>query len=639
MGERANPNTADLQAILARFWGYPNFRPYQREIIESVVAGHDTLALLATGGGKSITYQVAGLARGGLTIVVTPLIALMEDQVQGLKARGIRAEAVHSGLPSRTVALRLDNCINGRFSFLYVSPERLATAAFLGRLPDMDVRLIAVDEAHCISQWGYDFRPAYRQIATIREYLPGVPILAVTATATPPVASDIQEQLAFTNGQLFNAGFARPNLRYGVSFMANKMDFLVSLARHYDGSGIVYVRTRAQTIQIQNALTDRGVTARAYHAGMEHSEREAAQQGWMQGQYRVMVATNAFGMGIDKPDTRFVLHLGFPASLEEYYQEAGRAGRDGLPAHAVIACDEHDIIRARAHFKARFPNLQLVHRFYRALLSYFAISEGEGLGSIYDFPLQDFAKRYRYSEFEALQYIDFLERMGVLEMLRPKRTAVLVQVVADPATLQAYRDSSQNFDALFQLLLGTFPEISRREVEVPFEKVSRTLRKQPKELLRLMQAADQSGLLSLRLFREARRIVFDTACPAGQQLPIEMEMVKTAYIRERERLEAMLGYVLGHDACRDVTLRAYFGETGLSRCGHCDSCLSRAQQPSSSQTDLRKRVIASLGGAPRSTRYLLESLHVEPKPLQEALQNLIAQGIVLLRSDGRFSLL
>ena len=375
-----------IHEILYRYWGYETFRPLQEDIIKSILEGKDTLALMPTGGGKSITYQVPGLYLDGTCIVVTPLIALMKDQVDTLRGLGIKASYIHSGMTYLEMITTLDNCILGKYKFLYVSPERLSTSLFQDKLKDMSISLLVIDEAHCISQWGYDFRPDYLKIAELRQKIPQIPVLAVTATATPEVAKDIQEKLLFRAENVFRKSFRRSNLRYVVRYNEDKMQQLVYILSRIQGSAIVYVRSRRQTKEVAELLYREGVSVQFYHAGIDPEEKEARQQAWKEGRSRVMVATNAFGMGIDKPDVRLVVHLDMPSSPEEYYQEAGRAGRDGNTAYAVLLYSPTDKSKLHKRVADMFPEKEFITRVYEALCNYLQIAEGSGINTVRAMP-------------------------------------------------------------------------------------------------------------------------------------------------------------------------------------------------------------------------------------------------------------
>ncbi|MBN1820176.1 MAG: ATP-dependent DNA helicase RecQ, partial [Prolixibacteraceae bacterium] len=406
---------SEFRQILTKYWGYADFRPLQLEIIESVASGKDTLGLMPTGGGKSITFQVYSLSKEGTCIVITPLIALMKDQVENLTKRGIKALAIHSGMSLLEIKIALDNAVWGNNKFLYISPERIATTRFRERLKDMDINLIAVDEAHCISQWGYDFRPSYLEINKLRQLLPGCPVLALTATATPRVVKDIQEKLGFKEENLHTTSFSRDNLTYLVREQEDKLKYLIQSVLKTSGSGIVYVRSRKATREITNALKEHKISADYYHAGLHSETRNEKQDKWKMGKTKVIVATNAFGMGIDKPDVRYVIHMDPPDSLEAYFQEAGRAGRDGKKAVAVLLYNHADNLKLKKYVTTAFPEIPNIKRIYNAVCNYLQIAEGFGIGMVCDFNIGVFAETFHFQISMVFNSLKILQQEGYLE--------------------------------------------------------------------------------------------------------------------------------------------------------------------------------------------------------------------------------
>ena len=448
------PSLHTPEEVLLHYWGYPSFRPVQLPIIESVLAGKDTLGLLPTGGGKSITFQVPGLLLPGLTLVVTPLIALMRDQVMGLRQKGIKATAVHAGMTREQIITTLDNCIYGRYKFLYVSPERLGSELFLSRLHALRVNLLVVDECHCISQWGYDFRPAYLSIADIREALPDVPVLALTATATRPVIDDIQRILRFPEPNVLRKSFFRPNLSYSIRRTADKETMLLHILSRVDGSAVVYCRNRDKARDLARFLGENGFSADFYHAGLNHVTREIRQKSWMEGETRIIVCTNAFGMGIDKPDVRLVLHMEMPSSPEEYFQEAGRAGRDGERAYAVLLAGEDDIFNLKRRVSNEFPPREYIATVYNRICNYLQIGEGEGFERSFDFDIDAFCRNFRMFPTQVLAAIRILDVAGIWEYREEKtRSRLTIQVQRD----ELYRmRSEQASDSVLTALMRTY---------------------------------------------------------------------------------------------------------------------------------------------------------------------------------------
>ena len=562
--------------LLQRHWGYERFRPLQEDIIGSVYDGGDTVALLPTGGGKSITYQVAGLARGGLTLVITPLIALMEDQVLALQQRGIRATAVHSGLGQVEIARRLDGVDCGAYSFLYLSPERLTTEHFLTSVTRWGVKLLAVDEAHCISQWGHDFRPNYRRIAEVRQCLPDVPILAVTATATPHVVQDIETNLLLRTPRRFNATFQRPGLQYAVKETIAPYTHLRRILTHTSGTSIIYVRKRDATEELALELTMHGVKALAYHAGMSSEERKKRQEAWMRGEVRVMVSTNAFGMGIDKPDVRLVCHLGLPSSLEEYYQEAGRGGRDGRGALAILFYSPEELFLQKQRLeKSRFTR-QTLRGFYAALLQFCSEAWGLSPTATTPFSPQEFLSCHEQYLSQFSTWFQLLQNSEYLRFTTPTRPEYLFSLCASSGDIERARQGQPAVDVFFQLLLGRLPEEGL--YTLPLSLLEKTFRATNEDWQTLLMRLEQQGYIRYAALGQGVGILSfltdDDALDAFD-LPYWQQVHQLA----EQRYAAMVGYVQQHAVCREVLLRRYFGEKLdplADACGRCDVCMGRS---------------------------------------------------------------
>ena len=629
-----------LQAILRRYWGFDSFRPVQEEIIRAVLAGRDTLALLPTGGGKSLTYQVPTLARDGLCIVVTPLIALMKDQVDRLHKLGIRAAAIHAGLSSRQIDVILDNCVYGDLKFLYVAPERLASEIFRARVGRMKVSLLAVDEAHCISQWGYDFRPAYLEIGTLRERLPDVPVLALTASATQRVTEDIMERLRFAEPHLLRGSFARPNLSFSVRRTEDKNGQLLRLVHNVAGSGIVYVRTREATEQIARLLRDEGETAAAYHGGMAHAERSLRQEEWIAGKTRIMVATNAFGMGIDKSDVRFVVHYAMCDSLESYYQEAGRAGRDGKRAYALLLVAPDDADRIVRRFEQEFPPLERVKEIYDKLCSYLQVAVGDGAESSYLFNIYDFCHREHLYEGSVLCAIKLLQLNGYLTLTdaREHPARILFTVGRDELyRLRLRRDELDPFiRVLLRLYNGVFTEFRPIDEQQIADWSGYTVERVRELLRRLWQ---------LRVIRYIPANASPILYLNEERLPrADLYIAPDTYLRRkeltRERFEQMLRYASTEPECRSEVIERYFGATESHPCGICDLCLARRRAAKQSDGDpaLREAILDALTREPTDPHTLVARLGGPPEKAAEALQRMQATGELLLGEDGRLKI-
>lgn len=563
--------TTTPEEVLRYYWGYEDFRELQGDIIRATLSGVDVLGLMPTGGGKSITFQVPGLMLEGLTLVVTPLISLMKDQVAHLRARGIKATAIHSGMYAAQIGIALDNCVYGRYKFLYISPERLASAAFRERLPELGVSLLVIDECHCISQWGYDFRPSYLNIVDIRNLLSGVPVLALTATATPDVAEDIQCVLGFgKDSRVFVKSFYRPNLSYSIRSTDNKAEKMLQILERVPGSAIVYCRSREQTKVFSDYLNGQGVSASYFHAGLTHLDRDLRQERWMRGEVRVMVATNAFGMGIDKPDVRLVIHVTMPSSLEEYFQEAGRAGRDSERAYAVALLGDTDLRVLRRRLIDSFPERDYIYKTYESLCNYLQIGEGEGFQRTYACDLEQFIRRFRMRPVQTISALEILEVSGFLAIHRDE-TRSRLQIVYTREQLYAeglpgeivLRTMMRLYTGLFADYVFIVEQDIAQQCDLRVEEVYEVL----KELSRLgvVHYIPQSKLprITMLIRREDVR-----------HLHIPRKAYEDRQERMRHRIEAVCDYLERDDRCRSQILLSYFGEESSESCRRCDVCLS-----------------------------------------------------------------
>jgi len=566
---------ANLHDILKKYWGFDTFRPLQKEIIQSTLAGRDTLALLPTGGGKSLCFQVPALAREGVCLVVSPLIALMKDQVQQLQARGIRADAVYSGLSYADIDRIVDNAVYGHLKFLYLSPERLKTDIIRERLVKMPVSLIAVDEAHCVSQWGYDFRPPYLEIAEIRPYLPDVPIMALTATATPEVVVDIQEKLLFRPGsQVWQKSFTRSNLAYVVRAAEGKIAQLAGILQKVPGSAVVYVRSRRLCKDIAIELVRRKIPASFYHAGLDMEERSGRQEAWIGGQIRVMVATNAFGMGIDKADVRSVVHLDLPDSLEAYFQEAGRAGRDGEKAYAVLLYAAGDKERLLRYYEQSFPKLDDIRRVYRALGSYLQLATGAGEGRSYDFDLPEFAQIYELPATLVYHCLKVLEQSGWLAVSEAVYIPPSFKVIVDKDQLYDYQLKHSKLDRILKIILRSYQGAFNHPVRLKETQLAKFLKISPKELRQGLQTMHEGGIIRYTPAKDQPQLQFLRDRVAAEQLSIDLPTYKFRKERHLARIQAAIRYVESN-VCRSQQLVRYFGEQKSEVCGICDVCLAQ----------------------------------------------------------------
>jgi ATP-dependent DNA helicase RecQ len=565
-----------IDKILKKYWGYASFRPKQREIIESVLAGNDTLALMPTGGGKSICYQVPAIAREGLCLVISPLIALMKDQVYHLKRKGIIAHAVFSGMSYREIDVALDNCIYGNVKLLYISPERLKTELFRTRLQKMKVTLLAVDEAHCISQWGYDFRPPYLEIADIREHLPNVPVLALTASATPDVQDDIQEKLAFKQKNVFRLSFKREKLSYVVYKEENKPGRLIQILQKVPGSAIVYVRNRRKTQEAAEIIQKAGITASYYHAGLKMDERNLKQERWIQNKIRVICCTNAFGMGIDKPDVRTVIHLDLPDSPEAYYQEAGRAGRDGKRSYAVVLYNKQNLTNLKTGLSSKFPELKFIVRVYSCLCDYYQLALGSGEGESYNFELGDFCMTYKLEIRRAFSALKILEQQGLILLNDAFYLAPRVKIIASRQTLYHLEVKEPKKEMIIKTILRTYEGAFDQYVKIDEKKLAAKLNITIPGLQKAFKELRKGRYIFYEPFNDKPQVVF----VLGRQdkhhhYGIDFKKIEARKKVAENKTDAMLFYALNQVKCRQRVLLEYFGEKNTQSCGICDVCLSK----------------------------------------------------------------
>ncbi len=539
--------------------------------------GRDTLALLATGGGKSLCYQVPGMAQQGITLVITPLIALMKDQVENLKKRGIPAVALYSGLNRFEQDVAINQCVAEESKFLYISPERLQSPLFKPVLLQLNINLIAVDEAHCISQWGYDFRPPYLQIAEIRPLFPGIPILALTATATPKVAQDIQDKLLFQNGNFIQSSFGRKNLIYFVAKEDNKLDTLLRIAHKQKGSGIVYVRNRKKTKEISLFLQQHGISSHFYHAGLELKTREKRQEDWKQGRCRIMVATNAFGMGIDKDDVRFVVHLDLPDSPEAYFQEAGRAGRDQKKAYALILWNQGDINKLQSNFELAFPPIQTIKDIYIGIGNYLNILPGSSTGLSFDFSLSNFAAQYQWSPLVVFNALKFLEREGLLRYHNSEERYSKIKILMSGKDLYRFQVDNPGLDPIIKHLLRHYEGLFTTFTPIYELKMVQALQITQTQLREKLTYLQDLKVLQYIPLTASPQITFANEFLNKDNIHLSPEIYAQRQQNAKIQMQTMIHYVQDPMHCRSVLLLDYFGETNTQRCGYCDNCLKRNQ--------------------------------------------------------------
>ena len=561
--------------ILKHYWGYDDFRGIQREIIESIGAGRDTLGLMPTGGGKSIAFQVPALAKEGLCIVVTPLIALMKDQVANLRSRGIKATAIYSGMRSSDIVKALENCIFGDYKFLYVSPERLSSELFLKKIQRVKVSMVTVDEAHCISQWGHDFRPAYREVKQLREIFPSVPVLALTATATPEVVKDIQQQLGFAQENCFSMSFARKNLVYVVRHTENKPQELLHILDRIGGSAIVYTLNRKKTKEVCDILLANGVTAEYYHAGLSPESKDAKEEAWKSGRARVMVSTNAFGMGIDKPDVRLVVHIDLPSSIEAYFQEAGRAGRDGNDAYAVTLFSRVDRQVVARRLADNYPSQEFIREIYDEICYYYSMALGDGLNCTYEFSLGDFCKDYHRPTLQTDSVLKILTRMGYLEYVEEMEYASRVRFIVGKDALYRFRGLPPDYELLINALLRNYSGLFTDYVFIDERYLSRVTKLSRHRMYEIFVSLVSRGLVQYAPSKKCPIITFTRHRVLGSELRFAREVYDERKAIFGERLKSVINYAVSDDKCRSRLLLEYFGERGSDDCRRCDVCVQR----------------------------------------------------------------
>lgn len=618
--------------LLKQYWGYDAFRGIQEDIINSISEGRDTLGLMPTGGGKSISFQVPALAQEGLCLVVTPLIALMKDQVQNLKKRGIKALAIYSGMSRQEIIITLENCIFGNFKFLYISPERLSTEIFRTKLQKMNISMITVDESHCISQWGYDFRPAYLKIAEIRDLLPGVPVLALTATATPEVVKDIQERLQFRKENVFRMSYERKNLAYIVRKTENKTGELLHILRRMPGSAIIYVRNRRRTKEITELLHNEGITADFYHAGLDDATKDIRQQRWQSGESRVMVATNAFGMGIDKPDVRIVIHTDLPDSIEAYFQEAGRAGRDGEKAYAVILYSKSDKATLHKRIPDTFPEKEYIKEVYEHLQYYYQMAMGDGQGCIREFNIEDFCRKFKYFPVPVDSALKILTQAGYLEYTDEQDNASRLLFTIRRDELYKLRELGEDMDKLIQTVLrsytGVFTDYAFINEDSLAVRTGLTRRQVYEQLIHLTKLR----IVSYVPRKKTPYIIYTRERVEMRHLQIPPAIYEERKERYEKRIGAMLDYVENDTICRSRILLRYFGEKNEHNCGQCDTCISLRNKgitDGTSAEELTKSILHALAEQTMTPAALATQLSADKDALVEVLHELLDEGQVI----------
>ena len=612
--------------ILKRYWGYDAFRDLQEEIITSIGEGKDTLGLMPTGGGKSITFQVPALAKEGMCLVITPLIALMKDQVENLKSRDIKAIAIYSGMTRQEIIVALENCIFGNYKFLYISPERLDTEIFRVKLRSMNISMITVDESHCISQWGYDFRPAYLKIAEIRELLPDIPVLALTATATPEVVKDIQQRLHFKKENVFRMSFERKNLAYIVRNTDNKTGEILHILNRMPGSSIIYVRNRKRTKETTLFLQREGITADFYHAGLNNDVKDLRQKRWQSGECRVMVATNAFGMGIDKPDVRTVIHLDLPDSPEAYFQEAGRAGRDGEKAYAIILYANSDKAALKKRISDTFPEKDYIKQVYEQLNYYYQMAMGDGLGCMFDFNLEDFCRKYKHFPVPADSALKILTQAGYIEYTDEQDNASRLLFTTRREELYKLREMGEQADLLIQTILRSYTGVFTDYAYIHEDSLAMRTDLTRQQIYDLLIVLAKRRILDYIPHKKTPYIIYKRERVELRHLQISKTVYEERKERYEARIKAMLEYVTSETACRSRMLLHYFGEKNEHNCEQCDTCINRKKSngvTDSSYNVLRRQILEMLSVQQRTPADLARLIEADKEEIAAVIRFLL----------------
>ena len=631
----------DYQSILKRYWGYDDFRGIQREIIESIGSGHNTLGLMPTGGGKSITFQVPALAKEGVCIVITPLIALMKDQVYNLRKRGIRAASIYSGMSHDDILTTLENAIFGAIKILYVSPERLSSELFRAKLRHMKVSFITVDEAHCISQWGYDFRPSYLEIADIRHELPGIPVLALTATATPTVVKDICDKLKSHLDpkeepfRIFRMSFARSNLAYIVREAADKHDELIHILNNVEGTAIVYVRSRRRTKEVSDLLNESGISATFYHAGLDNTVKDDRQKAWQSDQVRVMVATNAFGMGIDKPDVRVVIHIDCPDSIEAYFQEAGRAGRDGQKSYAVLLFNDNDQRKLIKRISDTFPEKDYVRKVYDHLAYYYQVATGSGYNSMFEFNIDDFCHRFRHFPIQVHSALKILNRAGYIEYIEEQDTQARIMFCLTRDQLYRLKHTDADEERIITTLLRNYGGLFVDYCFIDEGFIAHETSLTKPQLYLTLKGLEQKRILNFIPQKRTPYIRYMQRREDSEHLLFPPDVYDHLKKRYEERIHAIIAYTKAEKQCRSRLLLHYFGEEDSDDCGMCDICLSKNKTLTNleAEKEAERQILQLLSDQQSHHVTQLRKIQLPYEQIEEALERLLLEEDIYLE-DG-----
>ncbi|MDG1729273.1 MAG: RecQ family ATP-dependent DNA helicase [Algibacter sp.] len=626
--------------ILERYWKFTSFRPEQKAIINAVIDGEDTFVLLPTGGGKSLCFQIPALAKKGICIVISPLIALMKDQVQALNNKGIKAMSITSGISYKDLDTLLDNCIYGNYKFLYLSPERLQQELVQSRIRQMHVNLIAVDEAHCISQWGSDFRPAYKNITLLRQLQPSVNVVALTASAKPDVVQDIVKELDFINPKIFRKSFVRPNLAYMVFHENDKYYRLETILKKNAESSIIYVRNRKLTLDISAFLNSKNITATYYHGGLSNIEKDKNMTAWLHNQNQVMVATNAFGMGIDKPDVKTVIHLNLPESIESYFQEAGRVGRNGEKAFAIILKNKSDESLIKNQFLSVLPTVNLVKQVYRKLCNYFQISYGEGEYLTFNFDFNTFCKTYNFSSILCYNAILLLDRNSIITLSKQFKNKVTIQFITSNKSLFNYLETHQNYGIIVKSILRLYGGVFDHITKIDLSKITKKASVSEPVLIKTLQQLEEDKVISLNLAKTDAQVTFIEPREDDKTINRIAKIIEQQNKLKQQQVKAMLDYTENDSVCKSMQLLAYFGEKNPEPCGICSVCLNSKEQKKKPQDlkSIRNQIIELLENGDQSSRVLLSHLDCEEQDMKTVLKLLLEHQIISITQTNTYKL-